>query len=634
MTSVEPYIFLKRLVIISQAGHIVYDESFHRGVNIIRGQNSSGKSTIANFIFYSLGGEFNNWTTEAKNCREVFAEVEINQAKLTLKRMVTDALRQPMNIYWGDYESAKQSHFEGWKHFPYQQTVNKESFSNILFNGLGFPEVRSSEDSKITMHQVLRLVYIDQDSPIQNLFRFERFDQPVTRQAISELLLGVYDDSLYNDRLTLRDTEQAFHQKQEQFDGIRRLFGSTGSETDINKIQREIERTRKQLDKEQQEIEKVRRKAFVSARKNVAPRIELLQAELTSLKSQISKIAEDINDYELDIVDSKQFIEVLEKKLIALDESVTTRRVLGELSLEYCPLCLNPLEDRTENAQCVLCKQPLGEDIDKTYGKRLKQEIQLQIKESKKLLEEKNTELATLSGQLPQLLERLRLAQREIDLEEREYKSTRDQRLDELLVSKGRLENQLDVLSKQIKATEQLEALKKELQELALTMEQLKQRITLKQEKQSLNFQNALTKIQDLTLSILLRDLDRQAEFKTANKVEVNFLKDNFSLDGENNFSASSNTYLKNAVRYAIFFASLELPYFRYPRFIVCDNTEDKGMEEPRSQNFQKVITETSESYDVEHQIILTTSMIEPTLNNPLYCVGEYYTATNKSLKA
>ncbi|NNU33697.1 AAA family ATPase [Mucilaginibacter sp. S1162] len=43
----------------------VYDESFHKGVNIIRGENSSGKSTIANFIFYILGGFFNNWTTEA-----------------------------------------------------------------------------------------------------------------------------------------------------------------------------------------------------------------------------------------------------------------------------------------------------------------------------------------------------------------------------------------------------------------------------------------------------------------------------------------------------------------------------------------------------------------------------------------
>lgn len=634
MTSVKPYIFLNRLVVITHKGKVAYDERFHRGVNMIRGQNSSGKSTIANFVFYSLGGEFKNWTAEAKNCREVFAEVEINEATLTLKRPLTEFFRQPMSVYWGDYESASQSHFEDWKQFPYQQGASKESFSNILFSALGFPEVRSSEDNKVTMHQALRLIYIDQDSPIQSLFRSERFDYPLTRQAISELLLGVYDDSLYNDRLSLRDKEQMFHQKQQQFDSLRKLFGSTGTETDVNKLEREIEKTRRQLDKDQEEIEKVRTRAFMSVRRNTVPRIEHLQHQLSSLKSQVSTITSDIADYELDIVDSKQFIAVMEKKLVALEESVVTRRALGELPLEYCPQCLNPLEIKSSGSHCGLCKQPLAEDEDRTHGMRLKQEIELQVKESKKLLEEKAHTLAELSGQLLPLLERLRSIQREIDLEEREYRSTRDQKLDELLVSKGRLENQLDVLSKQIEATGQLDILKEELQQLALEIEALKQEISLKQEKQGANFQNALVHIQTLTRSILRQDLERQAEFKTANDVEVNFLKDSFSLDGENNFSASSNTYLKNAVRFAIFFASLELHYFRYPRLILCDNTEDKGMEQARSQNFQSVITRISESYDVEHQIILTTSMIEPTLNNPHYCVGDFYTKSNKSLKA
>lgn len=45
---------LKRLRVM-QGGDPVYDQSFHTGVNIIRGENGSGKLTIADFIFYVLG---------------------------------------------------------------------------------------------------------------------------------------------------------------------------------------------------------------------------------------------------------------------------------------------------------------------------------------------------------------------------------------------------------------------------------------------------------------------------------------------------------------------------------------------------------------------------------------------------
>ena len=200
MTLLEPYLFLKRLIVDSTNGPVAYDQRFHTGLNIIRGKNSSGKSTIANFIFYALGGDFNRWTPEARACRMVYAETEISGASLTLRRQITDTAQQPMDIFWGTYEEANEADLGAWKQYPYRQTQTRESFSTVLFSALGFPEVTTTEESKITMHQVLRLMYIDQDSPTLTLFRDERFDQAITRRTIAELLLGVYDDSLYLDR--------------------------------------------------------------------------------------------------------------------------------------------------------------------------------------------------------------------------------------------------------------------------------------------------------------------------------------------------------------------------------------------------------------------------------------------------
>jgi len=136
-----------------------------------------------------------------------------------------------------------------------------------------------------------------------------------------------------------------------------------------------------------------------------------------------------------------------------------------------------------------------------------------------------------------------------------------------------------------------------------------------------------------MLLAILNRDLDRQKEFKNANKVDIDFTDNAFSLDGEYNFSASSNTYLKNAIRYGIFFASLDLDFFRLPRFVLCDNMEDKGMEQVRTQNLQAVIAELSNNSNVEHQIIFTTFMINEELNKTDACVGKDYTDSQKTLE-
>jgi len=49
MTPIKSRLSLNRFVVFCK-GSPAYDEKFHSGVNIIRGENSSGKSTIADFI--------------------------------------------------------------------------------------------------------------------------------------------------------------------------------------------------------------------------------------------------------------------------------------------------------------------------------------------------------------------------------------------------------------------------------------------------------------------------------------------------------------------------------------------------------------------------------------------------------
>lgn len=635
MTQYNPFLKLNRLTIYTQSGKIAYDQNFHEGVNIIRGHNSAGKSTIGNFIFYVLGGDFKKWTTAAAHCNDVYAEVFINSEPITIKRTVSESGNQPMSIFWGTYDEAIKSASEGWQIFPYRRTETKKSFSNALFLALGFPELRGDVDSNITMHQVLRMLYVDQKSLTLDLLMTENFDSSITRKTIADLLFGVYDDSLYSDKISLRESEKDYDVKKKQFEGIEQIFKASDNETNIGTINALIDENNLQIKSIDEYLEKLPTEQNEASKKSDKEELKVvtIKTNLLATRNSLSLLQAEINKYEFELLDSQDFIRSLEKRALALSDSLLTRETFIDLKMHHCPNCLSPLAPAIDDNHCELCKQQLPEDKGSSQIKRMQQEIDNQIRESKKLYLEKEYKLLEFKSSYPTLEQKVRALQRDLDEALSSVKTVRNQEFDELLIKKGELRSKNDYLIKQLRALEQIEVLRKELAGLKIKIDSLRVNIYSKETEQRNRLQSAFQVIQSLTLRLLHSDLGRQAEFSTGKKVELDFEKNTFSLDGENNFSESSNVYLKNSVRFAIFFASLEKEFFRLPRFILCDNIEDKGMQPDRSQSFQKEIVKISSESDVRHQIIITTSMISPDLDNTELCVGDFYTETNKTLK-
>jgi hypothetical protein len=635
MTQHNPFLKINRLAIFTKSGQIAYDEVFHDGLNIIRGNNGAGKSTIGNFIFYVLGGDFKKWTTAALYCGDVYAEVQINSEPITIKRTVSNAGNQPMSIFWGTYEEAKVAGSEGWQIFPYRRTDNKKSFSNALFLSLGFPELRGDVDSNITMHQVMRMLYIDQKSLTLDLLMTESFDSSITRKTIADLLFGVYDDSLYSDKIELRESEKDFEIKKKQFEGIEQIFKASDNELNSDVINALIEEISKQVISidDYLKVKEQEENKTTEGNEEKELKIVTLKTELLSTRRSLSMLQTQINEFEFELMDSKDFILSLEKRAISLSDSLLTREMFIDTKMNHCPNCLSPLEPAIDENHCELCKQQLPEDKGSSQIKRMQQEIDNQIRESKKLFLEKEHKQLEFKSSYPTIEQKARALQRELDEALATVKTERNQELDELLIKKGELRSKNDYLIKQLKALEQIEVIRKELAGLKFKIESLKGRINSKENEQRKRLESAYQLIQSYSLRILHSDLGRQREFTTGTNITLDFDKNTFALDGENNFSESSNVYLKNSVRFAMFFASLDKDFFRFPRFILCDNIEDKGMQPDRSQSFQKELVTISSESNTRHQIIITTSMISPDLDNTELCVGQFYTETNKTLK-
>lgn len=623
MTRFDPSIFLNRLVI-QKDNHEVYNQCFHKGVNIIRGTNSAGKSTIMEFIFFALGGSISpkQWKNTSLKCTEVFAEVEINGKIFTLQRNVSANPKEGMRIYQGHYEtfSIKES-----INFPYASTAEKESYHDNLLKLLQIPKTQSSDEGIINFHQILRLIYTDQLTNVSRIFREEDFDSNLKRETIGDLLLGVTGNTILSKKLEFIRLDKELTKKISEVNSFLRLYQDYQKKEDIDNLivsnQEKIEELRASFESTLDEV----------VNEETRTTIELMQVKLNDLIELKKNKISELNKYNFEVIDSEAFIKSLSNRLIDIEESARTLNVLSDIEFLHCPSCFTQLKEKANANQCKVCGTVHETEYESpTY--RIRKNIEFQIRETQSLIPNfkiKTDELADTVARLSTQIDNLRS---EIMILQRPHGGISiEKKL--LLLEMGGLERENVHLTEKIIQLEKFYTLQAEKEELQRIVTDLKAEIENAYYKIQKAKERKELLIANKTLELIKKDLDREESFKNAQQVTFSFLLDTIKVDDVSLFSASSTALLKTCFKLAILIASCNESSFLYPRLALLDNVEDKGMEEIRSQNLQKLIVEESERVEIEHQIIFTTSMIDPTLNNDKYCIGEFYTSNNKTLK-
>ncbi|CAA0140930.1 AAA domain-containing protein [Tenacibaculum maritimum] len=641
---------LRRLIIYTNNGTIAYDEKFHEGINIICGDNSSGKSTITHFIFFVLGGDFNDFVPQARECDVVYAELKINDTVFTIKRYIqiseqTKKINSKIGIhfYWGNYEESKNPPpNKHWVKYQYNTTDKKKSFSNVFFELLNLPEVK--EENNITMHQILRLLYIDQESPTSSLFYYDDFDKQNKREAVADLLLGIYSQELYDFKLELYNKKKELEEVKNEINVTKKFFPDKFllNNEHINSLIRDKEEEIKSIG---EEIIKLRNSVGKTEfNKKTKFQYQELQEKIINKRNDVIDLKNSYVLLENEIIDSEYFIETLEDKFNSIEKSIKTRQFLGSIPIEYCPSCLSKLVDTDEESSCKLCKQKTEDKFGITQANRMKLEIKFQIDESSKLLSLKNKRFKKLEIKLQLKEKELRSLQGNLNESIKDVKPFELEKIDSLNFKKGLAEGEIMQFRTLLEQAEKY-------QELIDSRESLRKRIavldgfisTIKR-KQLKTKKAVIGRIQKEGVFLLNNDLERQREFSVAKSKDfiVDFSnnlvylksKDIETFKSYQKFSASSNFYLKISARFAIFLASLKENQMRFPRFIFADNMEDKGIEERRAQNLQEIlISRFEEKENSNSQLIYTTSYLSKKLRKSKYIVGQYHTKENPSLK-
>lgn len=690
-------LFLQRLRIVTDTGEVAYDELFHRGVNIIRGKNSSGKSTIVRFIFFVLGGYYSDFVPQALRCQYVMAEVCINGTVVTLKRYLEHRddgkvnPSAPMYIYFGPMSevvsssmfqvSSNGTHLkpetadrpmkpETWKMFPYNTTDKTHSFSNVLFKMLGYPEIKA--DSNITMHQILRLIYLDQESPVNSLFFYEQFDKEIYRETVANLLLGLYDQKYSDAKLELQKVVKAIAEVKVSIKNVSEFLKGMNVKSSAY-IRQEIENRNDEIARISAQIQELRNTTVNSELSAVARELDertdstlstlnsqleyqRLKADITKQRKECDALEREVKELENEIEDSGYFIDALNKRLDAVDKSIATRDYFDSLHLDFCPECLTRIEPQVEEGHCPLCKSPIDNSKGKSQAIRIRLELQHQVSESLALEEENEHLLEEKKAQLRRMKRQLTASQRHYDDSVNYVRSTHEERIDKLLQDKGFMEGEILQYRTLLEQAEKYERLLEEQDKLKKRESELNRYIDSTENRIRLDRKTIDAAVSESGLYLLRNDEQRQTEFMQADDFVIDYSQNMAYISNQRiKLSASSAFYLKMVARFALLFASLKVGSMMYPRLLFSDNMEDKGLEPDRAVKFQKTVVQMLKEYESkaprsaldaeshlkpetcnlkpEYQLIFATSMIAPELNTDEYVIGDYYTEDNKSLK-
>lgn len=628
----DPSLALQRLVVM-KGGKAAYDETFHVGVNMIRSDgNSRGKSTIADLIFFALGGDLEEWKDEAASCDLTLAEVSLNGAVVTLRReIITDKQMLPMWIYYGPFDEANANAVEGWSKYPYARYQEREGFSQVLFRGMGMPEV-PSDDANITMHQLLRLMYVDQMTPVNAIFRMEDRDAPNRRQAVGDLLCGVLDDRIYPSQIRARQMEREYADVAGQFSGLLRVLRRVEGNLDFSDL---LSRENAVLEARREaiaEIDRLRSSRYETIAQVDRDVIGVLTRDLDRVSRDILAAQREADQLSLAIEDAEMLVSDIERNLLQIDQSQATGEILGSLVFSFCPSCMTPIKGVSDQHSCHLCKTGLDDEYKRSRHARMRNELEMQLKESRSLQHGRLSRKSLLDERLGSMKLMRNLISEEVLNRSRHFLTEADAKIDELTRTVGYHDRELVDIERERRLAAEVSDLSSRKETLGADIKTLKASIDLWISQKQTRQASIYRLISRITAEILEEDLQSDIETVSEDGVRFHFGDDEVIINDKRGYSASSLTVIKNAFHLAMLFASCADSRMKYPRFVLLDNIEDKGMTEERSHNFQRTILKFSEAANVQHQIIFSTSMPDDTLENPKYTIGKKYTENEKSL--
>lgn len=583
---------------------------FTTGINIIKGDNGSGKSTFSYFIEFGLGGDIKifNKNNLGEKYKEIIEDknnyieliVLINNQTFILKRFIgkNDVFVKFLN---GEVKSfcTERNHCQ------------TEIFSDWLLSQLGIKNFELSlgaTDWYFNFNDLFRLLYYDQDTEPRKIYKKPNSDNFVTdsaviRKSIFETLMGNSSDEYFLKMNQLNESKLKLKESKillEEFNRINPNLRLT-----LEGIKVELETSKEQFHKliaSREEYQKGHIKIDDKFQQLEDKKRELIQLQLDESESKIKKkhIQIEKNKIERFFNDAKDEIGNIEK-------TIFTHEKLNLFDFKICPFCASDVIK--EEKKCI-CGSTIKEN---NYEKFL-----YDTSEYKEILKDKNKRLETINSALnsyDEEFQKLNIEIRDIQQKINELNKFLKDAIESIEYSGNSqmtddIDSKITKIKDEIFELEKLEDLYRQKDKYEKSFNTKNVEYTTKQKTfKSLEYQYKETHNSVITnFNTIYNSLMEKSSAKT-NKAIID---DDYMplIDSGVYREKSASVPIRMMYFFTLLSMSLKYTNIKHPKFLLMDTPEEAGIDNI-AENIELfyMALELSENKGKDYQFILTTGL-------------------------
>lgn len=579
-----------------------------KGINLIVGDNGSGKSTFTYFIEYCLGNnikyfekDYNKEYIEIVNDTSNFVELDIliNSKKYQLKRFINKN-----DIFINDDSKITI--------LPIKRNQNK-IFSDWLLEKL---DVTVSELNmgtyswKLNFSDLLRLIIYDQDTESKKIYKApidSNFvsDSLIIRKTVFEVLLGISSDEYFKKH----DELKIITKKKDSALSELNDFNEKYSGVDLEKI-----RIENQLKVFNETLEKAysERKLYLSSNTKIDEKAEFInetQEELIKTDLLISEKNLSLNNFQVEYNKISKLYENQQNEIKEIEKIIFTNDKLNLFAFKICPFCMSNHEPIKNHCLC-------GSEIkDENYEKFVYNSNEYDI-----ILKHKSKSIETLQIALDSYFNQITSIKNELsDLSKKSNELTL--KLKKLISSiefSGNTEL-VDSLNEKILETQKELDKFEYLLEISIKKEELEEIFDSINEK----YKSKNKEFRALHLEFVSQNKSLNTEFnkiycellqKSAAGANIAEIDDDYMpiVDGGVYKNKSADVPLRLMYYFTILALSLKNESVKHPGLLIIDTPEDSGIDEDnlkKNLDLLNLAIEQGGNSKKEYQIILTTGL-------------------------